>query len=260
VVVGRDFKPLMLEEMKRIEPGAFEKVEKCLQSGGESVILNNRGLGRSTYNQPDIQQILDDGRHMGNQEPDRFREVQPERLNSGEVGVTVDEEKVAKALRTVELSMKDVTGHETGAIVGRDGTVIREGIVGKNDSISPPEGLVKNNIFTHPHHNGMCNLSDADVIFFIIDDAYEVRVVTPDGRFVSLKKGNGDRNKDLGKDMRKVSRGMPFVDAVNKRTLEKYGKLELSLQNKELESMMNEWLSSNAGKYGYIYTQGRHEL
>jgi len=47
-----------------------------------------------------------------------------------------DEERVAETLRTVELSMKDVKGYEVGAVVGRDGSVIKYGIVGGIKSIS----------------------------------------------------------------------------------------------------------------------------
>jgi len=197
---------------------------------------------------------------MGGQEPDGFREMQPERLNNGDGSVAIDEEKVAKTLRAAELSMKDVTGHEMGVIVGRDGLVIKAGIVGEKDIIRPPKELVKNNIFSHTHHNGMCNLSTEDVIAFIKDGGYEVRVVTPDGRFASLKRGNGELNRSLGEDMQRMRKGTNILDEIKKRTMEKYGKSDRALQNKELEAVMNEWLSGNANKYGYVFTQGRHEL
>jgi hypothetical protein len=197
---------------------------------------------------------------MDNREPGRFREMRHESLNDGVKGVTIDEEKVAKTLREVELSMKDIKGYEVGAIIGLDGTVIKAGIVGEKDSIRPPLELVKGNIFSHTHHNGMCNISDGDVIAFINDGGYEVRVVTSDGRFASLKKGDGVLNTSLGKDMKKVSRSEGFLEEVERRAKEKHGKPKLFQRNKELENMINGWLSNNAEKYGYIYTQGRHEL
>jgi hypothetical protein len=121
--------------------------------------------------------------------------------------------------------------------------------------------LIKDNIFTHVHHNGMCNLSATDVISFIEDNGYETRVVTSDGRFVSLKRGDGVRDTSLGKDMKKVCDNKNFFGIVIMRAMEKYGRtVAFSLINKELENMMNEWLSNNAVKYGYIFTQGRHEL
>jgi hypothetical protein len=107
----------------------------------------------------------------------------------------------------------------------------------------------------------MCNLSVADVISFIKDGGYETRVVTPDRRFVSLKRGDGAINTSLGKDMLKAYRDRTFIKEIIRRTKEKYRSTEDdSLRNKELENMMNEWLSNNTVKYGYIFTKGRHEL
>jgi hypothetical protein len=174
--------------------------------------------------------------------------------------VAIDEKKVAEALRKVELSMKDIKGYEVGAIIGRDGTVIKAGIVGGEKSINPPAELIRDNIFTHTHHNGMCNLSDGDVITFIKHNGYEVRVVTSDGRFVSLKKGNGAVNTFLGEDMYKECRGKSFLDEVKRQTIKRYGKPDIGLQNIVLENMMNGWLISHAFKYGYTFTQGRHVL
>jgi hypothetical protein len=171
----------------------------------------------------------------------------------------ISEEKAAETLRNVELLLATVQGREDGVAVGRDGTVLLYQR-GEEDAVSVDGRLIKDNIFTHLHHNGMCNLSDADIISFIKDDGYEVRVVTPDGRFVSLKRGNGVINTSLGEDMLKACRDRKFVREIIRRTKEKYGSSEDdSLINKELENAMNEWLSNNAVKYGYIFTKGRHE-
>ncbi|WP_461252157.1 hypothetical protein, partial [Treponema sp. R8-4-B8] len=89
----------------------------------------------------------------------------------------------------------------------------------------------------------MCNLSAGDVISFIEDDGYETRVVTSDGRFVSLKRGDGARNTSLGEDMKKACTNKTFFERVIMKTIEKYGVAAgYFLINRELENMMNEWL------------------
>jgi len=171
----------------------------------------------------------------------------------------INEGKAAETLRNVELSLATIQGREDGVVVGRDGSVLlyQRGTAKK---VSVDERLIKDNIFTHFHHNGMCNLSAADVISFIKDGGYETRVVTSDGRFVSLKRGNGAINTSLGAVMLKICRSQNFIMGVIRRAMEKHGnKTDISLRNKELENAINEWLSSNAAKYGYIFTQGRHE-
>lgn len=170
----------------------------------------------------------------------------------------INEEKTAETLRNVELSLATIHDREDGVVVGRDGSVLlyQRGTI---DKVSVDGRLIKDNIFTHNHYNGMCNLSVGDVVSFIEDGGYETRVVTSDGRYMSLKRGNGVRNTSLGKDMLMVCRDRKFVMGVLRRTMEKYGRVGLPLRNKELENAMNEWLNSNAVKYGYIFTQGRHE-
>jgi len=171
----------------------------------------------------------------------------------------INEEKVAETLRNVELSLATIHDREDGVVVGRDGSVVLYQR-GEEDKVSVDGLQIKDNIFTHIHHNGLCNLSADDVISYIKDDGYEVRVITPDRRFVSLRRGDGKKNKSLGEDMKSACSGKGFYAKIYMRTLEKHGSTDESLMNKELENMMNEWLSSNAFKYGYIFTQGRYEL
>jgi len=171
----------------------------------------------------------------------------------------INEEKLAETLRKVELSLATIHDREDGVVVGRDGRVVLHQR-GEKDMVSVDGRLIKDNIFTHNHLNGMCNLSAKDVISFIADGGYETRVVTPDGRFVSLKRGDGVTNTSLGKDMEKLCTNKRFFDSVILSTIKKHGMLaDISRANKELEITMNDWLSNNAVKYGYIFTQGRHK-
>jgi hypothetical protein len=174
-------------------------------------------------------------------------------------GGMINEEKAAETLRNVELSLATINDREDGVVVGRDGSVLlyQRGTI---DKVSIDGRLIKDNIFTHVHHNGMCNLSVGDVVSFIEDDGYEVRVITPDRRFVSLRRGDGKKNTSLGKDMKKVCMSEPFLNEIKKRTLKKYGTPDFDLQNILLEEAMNNWLSNHASEYGYIFKNGRYPL
>jgi len=171
----------------------------------------------------------------------------------------INEEKTSETLRNVELSLATIHDREDGVVIGRDGSVLlyQRGTV---DKVSVDGRLIKDNIFTHNHHNGMCNLSVGDVVSFVKDGGYEVRVVTSDRRFVSLRRSDGKKNTSLGKDMKKMCTSGPFLNAIKKQTLTKYGKPDFDLQNIVLEEAMNDWLNNHASEYGYIFTQGRYPL
>ena len=173
-----------------------------------------------------------------------------------EDSLKIDEEKVAQALHKAEMSIKDLD-HEEGDIIGLDGEHILH-VIGKTSEVAPPPELVKGNIFTHNHPSGGCALSANDVESIIKGDGYGVRAVTRDGRFVYLRKGNGELNTSLAIEMKKA--GMGGTTALIKAggiAMQKYGPKATTPQRlKELENMVNKWLLENAHKFGYIYTQG----
>jgi len=177
----------------------------------------------------------------------------------------VDNEKTAQTLSAVEAEIKEDTGHEEGVIVGRDGEIVWRG-GGGGQSVNPPAEKVKGNIFTHNHPSGGCAFSINDIERFITDDGYEVRAVTRDGRFVSIKKGMGEVNREIAHDMRIA--GLTFSDAVSvaeDKVIEKYGRdayISMSRTMRTqvivpyIEEMVNSWMRKNASKYGYVFTEG----
>jgi hypothetical protein len=170
----------------------------------------------------------------------------------------IDEEKVAETLHRFETSLKDIADHEEGAIVGLDGRLIHVEI-GKKSEVSPPSKLVKGNIFTHNHPSGKCALSVGDVCTIISDDGYEARAVTRDGRFVSLRKGTGEINTELGEAMRaEFPSTTDLYKKAGIRAIDKYGRGNYNLNHmeKEVENLLNEWIKKNAPEYGYIFKEG----
>jgi len=170
----------------------------------------------------------------------------------------LDEKKIAQALHKAEMAIKDLD-HEEGDIIGLDGNHILH-VIGKDHEVAPPPELVKDNIFTHNHPSGGCALSAIDIESIIKDDGYGVRAVTRDGRFAYLRKGDGELDKGLVKDMRKVGLGgTTLMIHAGGQAMRKYGRNAKNLYDliiKEAENMVNKWLLENASKYSYIFTQG----
>jgi hypothetical protein len=172
-----------------------------------------------------------------------------------------DEQRVAKTLHEVETSLKDIVDHEEAVVVGRDGKIIHTE-KGKQYSVKVSVEFIENNIVTHNHPDGKCTLFADDVIEIISNGGYEVRTVTKDGRFVSLKEGMGKLDNTIGEAMRKEGfgagdpRGL-FYKAYD-RAVEKFGRSNIKHWHiqKEVEELVNEWLNKNASIYGYIFTKG----
>lgn len=175
----------------------------------------------------------------------------------------IDEERVSKTLHAQEEAIKNLD-YERGVIVDMKGTVINT-TEGRTGSVAPPAHLIKDSIFTHNHPSGGCALSLDDVRSIIADDGYEVRAVTRDGRFVSLKKGAGKIDTTLGESMQKAGlNGSTLLMKAERNIMQKYGP-KARYQDKswsfkvrmEAEAIVNRWLADNAPKYGYVFTQGK---
>ena len=97
-----------------------------------------------------------------------------------------------------------------------------------------------------------------DVKSSIAGEGYEVRAVTRDGRFVSLKKGQDEINPSLGDEMEKfVPQNAKLFLSADNRAIQKYGKKRTAEQiMREAENITNEWLLEYASSYGYIFTKG----
>jgi len=178
----------------------------------------------------------------------------------------VDNKKIAQTLRIIEAEIKEVSDHEEGAIVGKDGGIVWRGS-SDGRSVTPPVALLKNNIFTHNHPSGGCALSIADIEAIIALDGYEVRAVTQDGRFVSFKKGTGEISSEIVHDMRVAkltNDGLKIyaeAKAIERYGWDTYRAMPKAKQNlirvPYVEQRANTWMRENAHKYGYLFTEGK---
>lgn len=187
-----------------------------------------------------------------------FMEAREKLIEGNKSDLQFDEEKIVETLHKVEESIKDLD-YEEGAIVRLDGKNIWTGKGGRH-SVDPPSNLVKDNIFTHNHPSGNCALSTGDVINIVKDDGYGVRAVTQDGRFVYLKKGGGELyGSKMAEDFRKE---FPDDSTLFKKAAEEATRIHGRVRNTQLilneaENIVNKWFVDNAGKYGYVFTQGK---
>jgi hypothetical protein len=84
-----------------------------------------------------------------------------------------------------------------------------------------------------------------------MDDGYELRAVTADGRFVSLKKGGGKVIKTFGKFFE--NEFAVLISAAITKT-QKYG---VNRQFRQIvDDIVGNWLEKNAANYGYVFTNG----
>jgi hypothetical protein len=166
-------------------------------------------------------------------------------------------EKIARTLRIEEAAIKDLD-IEAGVVVGRNGEVIQR-ISGAAHFVSVTPGIIKGNVFTHNHPGGICAFSEGDVIGFSVDEAYELRAVTRDGRFVSLRE-NSDIPRSASLADAFSSAGFNHLKlqfAADLRAIQKYGQGRTTEQVKtEAENIVNGWLTENAAKYGCEFTEG----
>jgi hypothetical protein len=169
------------------------------------------------------------------------------------------EDEIARTLREEEISIKDLD-FETGVIIGRDGNVLQR-ISGEAHSVNVSSGAIKGNIFTHNHPGGICAFSAGDMTGLSVDELYELRAVTRDGRFVSLRE-NSDvpRSASLADAFVRAGFGSDreVFNMAGRRAIYKYGVRgkDAKLWDIEAENLINEWLREHAAKYGYKFTEG----
>jgi hypothetical protein len=168
-------------------------------------------------------------------------------------------EKIARTLRIEEAAIKDLD-IEAGVVVGRNGEVIQR-ISGAVHFVSVTPGIIKGNVFTHNHPGGICAFSEGDMIGLSVDEAYELRAVTRDGRFVSLRE-NSDipRGASLADAFSNAGFGSnsKLLSMAGRRAVDKYGARgrNAKQRNIEVENIINEWLREHAAKYGYEFAEG----
>jgi len=172
---------------------------------------------------------------------------------------TVLNNELIRTLHRVESEIKDVRSHEIGVVVDLGGKEVYRKDGERSEVYIPPE-YVCGNIVTHNHPSGECKLSDGDVERIIIDDGYEIRAVTFDGRFVSLKRGTDGWNADIIAGIKDVycnGSTVEFYKKTNRLAMEKYGSQVNIIHRKRVaEELVNGWFRENAVKYGCVFTEG----
>jgi hypothetical protein len=165
--------------------------------------------------------------------------------------------RVTETIHIVESEIKDNMDYEIGVVIDRSGNEIYRGYGQKGNVTAPPDDLVKNNIFTHNHPSGNCAFSGSDIYNIVKQDGYELRAVTSDGRFVSLKKNTDVWNADIVSGFSEVSGYKLFVKAGQLAQIKYKGQATTIQICKEAEKLVNDWLRNNATKYDCIFTEGR---
>ncbi|MCL2182526.1 MAG: hypothetical protein FWB85_03535 [Chitinispirillia bacterium] len=172
--------------------------------------------------------------------------------------VVPDNEKIAETLHRVESEIKEVRSHEIGVVIDRSGREIYR-VDGWENSVGISSGCVKNRIVTHNHPADDCMLSYKDVESTVKGDAYEVRVVVSNGRFVSLKKNaeTWDDNILIGlNNAYCCGSGLKFFERAERAARIKHGGKITNLQiKKEAENIINEWFRVNAAKYNCLFKE-----
>ena len=169
-------------------------------------------------------------------------------------------EKIDKALHSVEEERRNLT-HEVGTIIDRQGNIINV-TDGQEHSVSPPEDLLKDNIFTHNHPSGGI-FSAGDLEAMIGDELLELRASTPQGTYYSLRRiGAVPKDMEFMEEYKKSCNYVKACEAVTsdlksgKLTKEAARQKGYDLYTEYMANLGDEFLTNNAEKYGYIYTKG----
>jgi hypothetical protein len=182
-------------------------------------------------------------------------------VSDGGVGDEMNVEfeyKLAWTLHVEETAIKDLD-YEAGVVISRDGDVILR-MTGKEHEVDAEAGITKGRVFTHNHPGGICAFSGSDLFKFALDESYELRAVTRDGRFVSLKE-NSDipRRISLAEAFEKagLSTNRELYLKADLQAMKKYGR-KRTLRQAEIEGekLVNEWLREYADKYGIKFLEG----
>ena len=153
--------------------------------------------------------------------------------------------------RRIEDSLKSYK-YEVGTILDEKGNIVWQGSQGEYSSVSPPSGLVKDNIITHNHPMDGTFTPD-DIYSFIMEQGLELRASTTMGVTYSLR-----RTETIDKSFY-----INYVEVVNEH-IEPIKAEARSLGLSKLESdrylarkltkILDPWLLENSYEYGFIYT------
>ncbi len=167
---------------------------------------------------------------------------------------------IKNTLHNVETERRTLN-YEVGTVIDRQGNVLNI-TGGEAHSVSPPEDLLKNAVFTHNHPSGGC-FSDQDLYSAIASELLELRASTPQGTFYSLLRTEKSRDgKIFADEYKKVISIVNATKAVqedlkngiiSKETIKEKG---FKIYIEYMSKLGDAYLSENAEKYGFIYTKG----
>lgn len=193
-----------------------------------------------------------------------FEDSQPVRSSVQKMDIFEEQRKnrdvIDKTLQEVENERKSLE-YEVGTILDRRGNIINV-TGGEAHSVSPPEDLLKDNIFTHNHPSGGC-FSVQDIESMIETQLLELRASTPQGIYYSLlRQGAVPDNIDFALEYRNAFNITLAMDAVEsdleagiltRKEVEEQGwQIYVNYQSR----LGIEWLEENAERYGYVFTRG----
>jgi len=168
--------------------------------------------------------------------------------------------EIDKALHDVE-EIRRSLDHEVGTIIDRQGNIINV-TDGQEHSVSPPEELLKDNIFTHNHPSGGI-FSAGDIEAMIADELLELRASTPQGTYYSLVRiGAVPENMEFMQEYKKACSFVKASEAVaadlrsGKLTRDEEVKKGFAIYVEYMAKLGDDFLKENAKKYGYIYSKG----
>jgi len=174
--------------------------------------------------------------------------------------IQYDDAKITETLREVEADISKTRTHEVAVIIDNNGNVVHRQKGHEHYVDGIPIEKVRDAVVTHNHPGGYTNLTTEDVRVLVHDEAKEVRAVTFDGRFSSLRRGGMVRSIDFENavDVLYYSGDYEaYADSMVDRAIEIYGNTPTREQiNQTAERYVNDWFRENAEKYGYIFREG----
>jgi len=137
-----------------------------------------------------------------------------------------------RTLHKIENEIKDLD-YEESAILGRKGNILHQGTDRAQGSVNVPSDLIKDNIVTHNHPNGILTFSINDTRIVTLGGAQSVRAVTSSGKFIELGRVDNKPNSS-------------FLEGAIRN---EYG-------DRGTAGVLNEWLKENAGRFGFYFKEG----
>lgn len=234
-------------------------------AGGAGEVVNCRCalLQRAKWalDDKELQTLKDRAQHFGLDKTASFDDFKKKYLKA----VDTQNTQLARRLRNIEIDRKSLR-YEMGTILDQNGSEIVT-LGGSAHQVAVPQDLIpylEDAVFTHNHPNGGC-FSRSDIEAFISTKLYEVRVSTPQGTFFSLKKGDGDlyaedflytfKARKIGDRKVAQTKIQSMLDS-GELSLDEWNRKGFDLVVRLQEQEIDEWLTKNAKKFGYIYTKG----